>query len=390
MNVARPWTTIDAMNDPRLKKLAEVLVNYSVQVRPGDLVRLSAPMDAEPLVIELYGAILRAGGHPSVRLSSERLQEILLKHGSDAQLKFVDPMALFEVEKIDCSIGVWAERNTRALSNVDPGRIGLAEAARRPVLKMFLARAAEKKLRWCGTQFPTEASAQDAEMSLAEYEDFVFTAGQLDKADPVGEWKRMSERQARLVELLAGKSDYRVVAGNGTDVRMSLAGRTWINCDGHENFPDGEVFTGPVIESVNGRISFSFPAVYNGREVTDVVLTFRDGKVVDAQASKGLDFLISMLDTDGGSRSLGECAIGTNFGITRFTRNTLFDEKIGGTVHFALGAGYPETGNSNDSGLHWDMVVDLRRGGFIEIDGEKINIDGRFTREQLPAPDANA
>ena len=221
-------------------------------------------------------------------------------------------------------------------------------------------------------------------MSLGEYEDFVFNAGLLNMPDPVAAWKQVSECQQRLVDFLNGKHDYHVVAANGTDVRMSVADRTWINCDGHENFPDGEVFTGPVIESVEGVIYFSFPAVHHGREVQDVRLTFRNGKVVDAGAAKGEDFLISMLDMDAGSRLLGECAIGTNYGITRYTRNTLFDEKIGGTVHFALGAGYPQTGNSNQSGLHWDMVVDLRQGGYVEIDGQKVNVDGRFVKEDWP------
>ena len=175
-----------------------------------------------------------------------------------------------------------------------------------------------------------------------------------------------------------------MVAANASDVRLSLAGKRWINCDGHENFPDGEVFTGPVLDSVDGRIHFSFPAVHHGREVQGVRLTFRGGKVVDASADKGEEFLISMLDTDAGSRLLGECAIGTNYDITRYTRNTLFDEKIGGTVHFALGAGYPESGNTNESGLHWDMVVDLREGGHVEIDGQKVLVDGKFTREGFP------
>src|SRR5687768_12006008 len=263
--------------------------------------------------------------------------------------------------------------------------MGMAEAARRPLRELFLNRFAEGKLKWVGTQFPTHSAAQDAEMSLAEYEDFVFRAGLLHEADSVAAWKKLGERQQRLVDFLNGKRDYRVVSANGTDVRMSVAGMMWINCDGHENFPDGEVFTGPVVDSVNGRIHFSFPAVHHGREVQDVRLTFKDGKVVDASASKGREFLFSMLDTDAGSRFLGECAIGTNYDITRYTRNTLFDEKIGGTVHFALGAGYPETGNKNESGLHWDMVVDLRNGGTIEIDGIKVNENGRFTREGFPS-----
>jgi aminopeptidase len=374
------------MRDPRLEKLADVLVNYSVGVQKDQLVRISGPPVAQPLVVELYRRVLAAGGHPVVRMMPDELQELFLKHGSDEQLKYLNPIQVFEYEKIDGSIGIWGEENTKALSNVDPAKIGLSQAARKPLLESFMKRAADGKLRWVGTQYPNQAAAQDAEMSLAEYEDFVFAAGMLDRPDPVAAWKAVSERQQRLTDFLNGKRDYRVVAANGTDVKLSVKNRKWINCDGHHNFPDGEVFTGPVIDSVNGRIHFSFPAVHHGREVDGVRLTFRDGKVVDAAADKGEAFLISMLDTDAGSRFLGECAIGTNYDITRYTRNTLFDEKIGGTVHFALGAGYPETGNTNQSGLHWDMVVDLRRGGYIEVDGVRLNVDGRFQRDGFPAP----
>ncbi len=378
------------MRDPRLEKLADVIVNYSTGVKPGDLVRLTAPTVAEPLLVELFRKVVAAGGHPMARTSPDELSEILLKTGNDEQLKFVNPVAQFEVDQIDVSIVVWAEENTRALTNVDAKRMGLSQAARKPILDKFLARAAGGSLRWCGLPFPNHAAAQDAEMSLSEYEDFVFTAGLLDQPDPVAAWRAVSERQQRLVDFLNERSllggDYRVVAANGTDVRLSVAGRRWINCDGHHNFPDGEVFTGPVVDSVNGTIHFSFPAVHHGREVDDVRLTFKDGKVVDASASKGEAFLISMLDMDAGSRLLGECAIGTNYNIKQYTRSTLFDEKIGGTVHFALGAGYPETGNTNQSGLHWDMVVDLRQGGRIEIDGVTFNVDGRFTNGGYPRP----
>jgi aminopeptidase len=372
------------MRDARLTKLAEVLVNYSVGVKPGQLVRLSGGPPAAPLVVELYRAVLAAGGHPMVHMTPEELGEIFIKNATDQQLQYVNPVTAFEYEKVDCSIGIWAEENTRSMTNADPKRMGMAAAARKPLSATFMRRAAEGSLRWSGTQFPTQSAAQDAEMSLSEYEGFVFGAGLLDHPDPVASWKKVSQRQQRLVDFLQGKADYRVTAANGTDLRMSVAGRTWINCDGHENFPDGEVFTGPVLDSANGVVKFSFPAVHHGREVQDVRLRFKDGKVVDASAAKGEDFLISMLDMDGGSRLLGECAIGTNFGITRYTRNTLFDEKIGGTVHFALGAGYPETGNANESGLHWDMVVDLRAGGRVEIDGQSVNVDGRFVGEGFP------
>jgi aminopeptidase len=375
------------MRDPRLTKLADILVNYSVGVKPGQLVRINTGPAATPLVLELYRAVLAAGGHPMVRMGPDELPELFLKHAGEEQLRYVNPVARYEYEHIDCSIGIWAEENTRSMTNADPEKSRISQAARKPLMDIFMRRAFEGSLKWCGTQYPTAACAQDAEMSLSEYEDFVFGAGLLDHPDPVAAWRKVSERQQRLRDFLAGKQDYRVVAANGTDVRMSVAGMKWINCDGHENFPDGEVFTGPVIDSVNGQVNYSFPAVHLGREVTDVRLTFKNGKVVDASASKGQEFLFKMLDMDGGSRSLGECAIGTNYGITRYTRNTLFDEKIGGTVHFAIGAGYPETGNSNPSGLHWDMVVDLRRGGHLEIDGEVFARDGRFLKDGFPNPE---
>ena len=374
------------MCDTRVSKLAAVLVKYSADVRPGQLVRINGSPNCLPLVGELIREVLLAGGHPMLRLNYDEFDEILLRHATDDQLRYVNVCALHEVEKIDVNIGIWADENTRNMTRADPNRLSMSQTARKPIFNRFMNRAAEGKLRWVGTQYPTQAHAQDAEMCMHDYCNFVFGAGLLDDPDPIGRWKKVSARQQRLVDHLNGKRDYRVVAANGTDVRMSLAGRTWINCDGRENFPDGEVFTGPVVESVEGRIVFSFPAVHLGREVTDVALTFRHGRVVDASASKGQDFLFKMLDMDGGSRFLGECAIGTNFGITEFTRNTLFDEKIGGTVHFALGAGYPETGNANQSGLHWDMVVDLRTGGFVEIDGEKVLVDGRFQREGFPNP----
>ena len=372
------------MRDPRIQKLADVLVNYSVGVKKDQLVRITGTCLAQPLMLELYRKVLEVGAHPFFRFNVEAADEIFLKHATDDQLRFVNPIYRVEQETIDCYFGIWAEENTRYLSGADTKKLSMQKAARRPMMDIFFNRSAKGDLKWCGTQFPTPASAQDAEMSLSDYEDFVFRAGLLDHPDPVASWKKISVRQQRLVDFLNGKSDYHVVAANGTDVRMSVAGRTWINCDGHENFPDGEVFTGPVIDSVDGVIHFSFPAVHQGRESDGVKLRFKNGKVIDASAAKGQDYLISMLDVDAGSRFLGECAIGTNYGITRYTRNTLFDEKIGGTVHFALGAGYPETGNTNESGLHWDMVVDLRQGGFVEVDGVKVNVDGKFTKEEWP------
>jgi aminopeptidase len=376
------------MTDPRFDKLADVIVNYSTQVRKGDLVRLAGPVVGRPLLAALYKAVVKAGGHPFFNVTFDECQETRLLEASDEQLQFANPVDLFMVDAIDVSISLWGEDNTKALTQIDAGRQALAGQSRRPMMSKFFQRAAEGKLRWCGTQFPCHAAAQDAEMSLSAYEKFVFDAGLLHLDDPAAAWRAVSERQQRLADYLQDKKEIRFVTPQGTDIRLATAGRRWINCDGHENFPDGEVFTGPIEDAVDGVICYSFPAVHGGRECDGIRLTFRGGKVVDATASKGEDFLIAMLDQDAGARVLGEIAIGTNYSVKRYTKNTLFDEKIGGTFHAAVGSSYPESGGKNDSGLHWDMVCDLRRGGQIFVDGELISENGRFLNPTWPQPDA--
>ncbi len=370
------------MRDQRLDKLARVLVEYSVGIKPGQLVRLAGPVVGAPLLEALYEAVLRAGGNPYVQCALDNAKDIFFAAANDEQLQYVSPLAKYEIEKIDASIGLWADTNTKSLSRIDPRKQKLASAARKPIMEIFMNRAASKSLRWTGTLFPTYASAQDAEMSLAEYEDFVFNAGHLDKDDPIAEWRKIEASQQQVVDFLNGKKHVHFQTSGGTDLHVNVEGMTWINCCGHENFPDGEVFTGPNLKApdggVNGIVHYSFPAVHNGREVHDIVFTFEKGKVVDAKASKNLDFLLNMLDQDAGARFVGEIAIGTNYQITNYSKNTLFDEKIGGTFHAAVGAGYPETGNSNSSGLHWDMVCDMRTGGTITVDGQVIQRDGKF------------
>jgi len=380
------------MRDQRLDKLARVLVEYSCNVKPGQIVRINGDPIGMPLMEAVYERCLLAGAHPFIKVSPEAINEFFLEHATEEQLKFVSPLAQFEVEKIDVSIGLWAETNTKGLSRIDAKRQGMSSAARKPIFKVFMDRAAKKdgepgKLYWCGTLYPTLASAQDAEMSLAQYESFVFGAGHLDKDDPVAEWQKIHASQDKLRAFLQGKKKLHFQTANGTDLHVNVEGSTWINCAGHENFPDGEVFTGPNLNApdggVNGIIRYSFPAVHNGREVHDIEFTFERGRVVKAKASKGEDFLLQMLDQDEGARNLGEIAIGTNYNITEYSKNTLFDEKIGGTFHAAVGAGYPESGNTNESGLHWDMVCDLRKhngkgGGTITVDGEVISRDGKF------------
>jgi len=372
--------------DPRYQKLADVLVNYCTAVKPGDLVRIGSSTICQPLVIEIYRAVVKAGGHPHVSMVADQCKEILLAEGTDAQLTFENPLAMQEVETIDVNIGIWGQENSRALSRVDPSKGVKLSQARKKYLDRFLNRAAEGNLRWVGTQFPCHSSAQDAEMSLAEYEDFVFKGGLLDQEDPVALWKQLSQAQQRLVDFLNTKKELRFVSPAGTDLTLGIEGRTWINCDGRENFPDGEVFTGPIETATQGVVKYSFPALHGGRESDGIELIFKDGKVVDAKASKGQDFLLAMLDQDAGGRILGEIAIGTNYAIQEFSRNTLFDEKIGGTFHAAVGAAYPESGGKNQSGLHWDMVCDLREGGQIFVDGELISENGRFLNPEFPQP----
>jgi aminopeptidase len=365
------------MADLRIEKLAETLVEYSVAVRKGDRVVIYGNTLAEPLLKEIYICVLQAGGHPLMMASIPNTEEIYYRYASDEQLKYVPKPLELIMETYDVRISVIAESNTKALSNVEPGKTVLYQQARTELMRTFMRRSAAGELRWTVAPFPTNAFAQDAEMSLSEYEDFVYGACLPDTNDPVGYWQQFSSRQEKIVNWLKGKENV-YIKGPETDLHLNVTGRSFVNCDGHYNMPDGEVFTGPVEDSIEGNVYFSYPAIFNGREVTGVRLWFEQGKVVKASADKNEDFLIQTLDTDAGSRYVGEFAIGTNEGITRFTREILFDEKIGGSFHMALGAGYPETGSKNESAIHWDMICDLRNEGEIWVDNELFYQNGRF------------
>jgi len=368
------------MTDPRVEKLADVLVNYSVAVRPGDKVLVQGDTLAEPLLKAVYAQVLQAGGHPLMLASLPGTNELFFRYASDEQLQHVPEPLKLVIETYDVRISIKGAENTKALSNIDAAKMVLCNQAQTELMKTFMQRSASGDLRWTTTLFPTNAYAQDAEMSLNEYEDFVYGACLPDMDDPVGYWQGFSAWQQKIVDWLKGKERIHVV-GPETDLRLSIAGRTFVNCDGQANMPDGEVFTGPVENSVEGYVYFSYPAIYRGREVTGVRLWFEGGRVVKASAKKNEDFLLQTLDTDEGSRYLGEFAIGTNKGITRFTRQILFDEKINGSFHMALGAGYPETGSQNESAIHWDMICDLRDGGEIWVDDELLYKNGQFVIE---------
>jgi aminopeptidase len=365
------------MKDPRIEKLAEMLVNYSVAIQPGETVAIRGSTLAEPLLLEVYKQVLLAGGLPVMYPAFSAVEEILYRYGSEEQLRFIPAPLKQIIETVDAQIQVMGEANTRALTGVDPARTVTRGQAFQPILKTFLERSASKSLKWTLTLFPTQAHAQDAEMSLSEYEDFVYSACMPNLDDPVGYWRKFSARQEKIVAWLKDKQRVRVIAPE-TELTMSIAGRPFINCDCHENVPDGEVFTGPVENSMNGHVRFSYPAIVDGREVSGVRLWFENGKCVKATADKNEDYLNQTLDTDEGARYVGEFAIGTNEGIQRFTREILFDEKIGGSFHMALGAGYPETGSSNESAVHWDMICDMRQGGEIWADEQLLYKDGKF------------
>jgi len=368
------------MRDPRVEKLADVLVSYSVEVQPGEKVLIQGGTMAEPLLKAIYTRVLQAGGHPHMVVLLPGMDELLFRHASDEQLKHVPELLKLAIETYDVLIWVGGSENTKALSGVDPARMVLRNQGQAEIMKTYMRRSASGELRWTGTLFPTNAHAQDAEMSLSEFEDFVYGACMPDMEDPVGYWRRFSAWQQKIVDWFVGKKQVRVV-GPETDLSLSIADRVFMNSDGKRNMPSGEVFTGPVEDSAEGHVHFSYHAIYQGREVEGVRLWFEGGCVVKATAEKNEEFLLKTLDTDEGSRYLGEFAIGTNEGITRFTRSILFDEKINGSFHLALGSGYPETGSKNVSSIHWDMICDLREGGEIWVDDELLYRDGRFVIE---------
>lgn len=364
--------------DLRVRKVAEVLVKYSVAIKPGDLVmiHLYEPA-AEPLALAVQEEVLKAGGNVLFRMAPTGAEEVFYQYASDEQLDTADPTFQWLMSNIDVRMALRAPVNTKGLSNVDPARLARARRANQPIMDTFMERQGTGDLRWTLTQYPTQAAAQDAEMSLSEYEDFIYGAAMVNLDDPVAYWLEKSREQQRLIDWLVGK-DKVEVQGDNIDLTLSIKDRTFVNADGKRNFPDGEIYTGPVETSVNGWVKFTYPAIYNAREVDGVELEFKDGRIVKATAEKGEDFLNSVLDTDEGARTLGEFAIGTSEGIQQFTRNILFDEKIGGTVHMAAGAGYPNTGSTNKSAVHWDMICDMRSGGKIIVDGALFYQDGEF------------
>jgi aminopeptidase len=370
--------------DSRVERLAALLAGYSLELREGDVVRIAGANVTAPLVASLYRAAVERGALPYTRVGLEGFTELLLAEGSDDQITFHPRWVREELELVDADVTIWGDANSRSLTNVDPKRHQRLLASEQRVRKHLWDRIMSSSARWVGTLFPTHAEAQDAEMSLREFEDFVFGACHaLDGQDPIEHWQALStDLRARAAEL-AGVRELHIV-GPDTDLTVVVEDRSWRAADGHLNMPDGEVYTSPVETGTNGEIRYTFPAIFKGREVEDVRLRFEHGQVTRAEAASGDDYLQSLLATDAGARRLGEFAFGLNYEIDRFTRNTLFDEKIGGTVHLALGKGFSELGSRNESDLHWDMICDLRAEGEVYADGELVWKAGSFLRDPEP------
>lgn len=365
------------MRDPRIAKMAEVLIRYSTGVKKGDKVFISGSDITKPLLKELFRSALKVGAHPQVFVECDGISEIVLKEGSDKQIAYESPISRYVVENYDVLLHIHGAYNLKSLSSIEPQKKRLAALGRREILRIHMERAARKELRWCVCQFPTHSSAQEAGMSLDEYEDFVYKACFLDRDDPVAAWRKLHRDQEEICRFLETKKTLRITSRD-TDITFFMEGRKWENGSGKENLPCGEVFSAPHERSVDGRIRFSYPGIYWGQEIENITLIVKRGKIIEARADKGEDLLNTLLDTDKGSRYFGEIGIGTNLGIDRFTKNMLFDEKAGGTIHLAVGAGYPECGSKNVSSIHWDMLCDMKGEGKIFGDGELIYERGKF------------
>jgi aminopeptidase len=367
------------VTDPRIQKLSQILVDHSAQVQPGDRVAIETTTNAEPIVYAIYELVMQRGGHPHILLNLPEQEKLFFKYANDAQLGFTPTFQKLVTEQFEVYIRVRADIDTRALRDVSPERQSLRQKAMAPVRNTMIRRGADNSMRWVLTQIPTEAYAKEAGMSLSDYEGFVFGACHADEntPDPVGYWSKIRQEQKKIIDNIEGHDKIKLLGPN-VDLSLSIKGRKFNNSYGRHNMPDGEIYTGPVEDSVNGWVKFTYPAIYQGRAVEGVRLTFEDGRVVSATAEVGEQFLQTMIDSDTGARYLGEFALGTNLEINRFTRNILFDEKLGGTFHIALGMGYPETGSLNTSVIHWDMICDMRKDSEMRVDGVAVYCNGQF------------
>ncbi|NLX08587.1 MAG: aminopeptidase [Chloroflexi bacterium] len=365
-------------------QLAKILTEYSAPVQPGHYVTIIGNgSTCSPLIETLVEAVLQRGGFPNVQaqslISSDYTDhfEMFMRLAGPEQLDTLDSTIMHWVDASDVLFFIKAPANTKALSAIDPQRVSRFRRTMQPMSNRYLGRYDAGELKWVVTAWPTPALAQTAEMGLIDYREFVAKACGLDQPDPVAYWQEFRAMQERLVNWLAGKR-HAEVRGPGIEMSFDFDGRPWISCHGSQNFPDGEIFTSPVEDSVNGTVHFNFPSVYLGYEVDGVRLRFENGVAVEASGVKNEDYLLAQLNTDPGARRLGEFAIGTNNGVQQITRSILFDEKIGGSIHMALGRSYGESKGVNESAIHWDMVHSMKDSGEIIVDGELFYRAGEF------------
>jgi aminopeptidase len=361
------------MHDRRIERWAHTLVHYCLALKEGENVIIGATPLATPLIEAFYREALRVGANPVSSIELERLNEIFLQEASPSQMKSGFQLLEAALPKIDAQLVIKSEGNTKTLVNIDPAQ----SALRNQVYSKIRKQRERMDFRWSVTLYPTSAYAQDAEMSLHDFEEFVFDVCFLNDADPIARWRTVAVEQQRLVDWLVGRKQVHIL-GSGTDLRLSIDNRVFINSDGKRNFPSGEFFTGPVEDSAHGVIQFDVPASHGGYTIEGVRLVFKEGKVVEASAHQGQSYLERMLEIDKGARYLGEFAFGNNPRVVKATKNVLFDEKMSGTVHLALGNSYPETGGLNKSAIHWDMVCDLRQQGEVWVDDVLFLKDGKL------------
>lgn len=357
-------------------KYAKVMINYSLKLKEEETVMIQSSYLAEPLLQEVYKEALKAGAYPMNQVSFNGASRIMYEYSSEKQLKYVSPVRKYIVDNFDAVLNIMAPFNLKSIQTIEPSKKRMVSEAGAQLNRTFMQRAAEGKLKWSLCQFPTDSVAQESNMSTSEYIDFVAGACYLFEDDPVKKWNEVHDMQQKIIDYLHPRKTMKFKS-NDVDIEFSYEGRKWINSDGTHNMPSGEVFTTPVEDSINGKIRFSYPGIFMGQEIEDITLEVKNGEVVKWNALKGQELLDQVFEIEG-TRHFGEAAIGTNYGIQQFTKNMLFDEKIGGTIHMAVGAAYPDTGGKNQSSVHWDLLANMKDGGEIYADNDLIYKDGKF------------
>lgn len=363
------------------ERYAKLLVNYSLDLKEGDRVFIRSTFLAEPLIKELYKEVLKVGAFPHFDISWDGKTNDFYQFAQSSQLDYIDVLDAARVNDFEAYLFVRAPYNLASNRMLDQAKVKRRSQALKGLNETYAKRTGTRELRRSLCEYPTQASAQNANMSLAEYRHFVYDACKLFDENPSASWKQLRANQQAVTDMLNASGKIRYV-NEGTDIVFSTKGRTWINSDGTTNMPSGEIFTSPVEDSVNGFITFDLPSVHQGHEVKNVRLQVKDGYIEKWDASSGKDYLDQIFKLEG-TRRFGEAAIGTNYSIQRQTKNILFDEKIGGTVHMAIGQSYQQAGGMNKSTIHWDMISSMKNGGQIWVDDVLVYENGHFSNFEL-------